>query len=284
MKLVRTVAELCDALAPERASGRTVGFVPTMGALHAGHVSLVRAARAATDVVVVSIFVNPLQFGAGEDYDSYPRDEGGDLERLDSDGVDVVFLPSVDEMYPPGRATTIDVGELGDLLEGASRPGHFSEVATVVTKLFNVVQPHAAFFGRKDAQQLAVIRRVVTDLSIPVDVRACPTVREADGLALSSRNLRLGPEERSRATALFAALRSGARVLAEERSVPAAEKTMTEVMRAAGVEPDYAAVVDPATFRAYSASVPALLLVAARVGAVRLIDNYLVESPTSTEE
>jgi pantoate--beta-alanine ligase len=284
MRVARTIAELRGELAPERVGERTIGFVPTMGALHEGHASLVRAARDSVDVVVVSIFVNPLQFGAGEDYDSYPRDENADLARLRSDGVDVAFLPSVEEMYPPGRATAIEVGELADVLEGASRPGHFSGVATVVTKLFNIVQPHVAFFGRKDAQQLAVIKQVVADLSIPVDARARPTVREDDGLALSSRNVRLGADERTRATGLYAALQSGAGVLVEERSVPAAEKTMTEVMLAAGVEPDYAVVVDPDTFHPWSGSGPALLLVAARVGPVRLIDNYLVESPTSTED
>lgn len=284
MKIVETIEAMRLEVAAERSADRSVGFVPTMGALHDGHLSLVDAANKSTDVVVVSIFVNPLQFGPSEDFATYPRDEGADLDRLARTGVDIVFLPEVEDMYPDGRSTSIDVGELGELMEGAIRPGHFAGVATVVTKLFNIVRPDVAFFGRKDAQQLAVIRRVVTDLSLPVEVRSCPTVRDSDGLALSSRNVRLSPEERSRATALFGALTAGARVLSEERNVAASEKTMREVLGAAGIDPDYAAVVDPETFQPPAGRGPALLAVAARVGTTRLIDNLLLDHDLNAEE
>jgi pantoate--beta-alanine ligase len=278
MKVVRTIAGLRVELAGERTADRSVGFVPTMGALHDGHISLVRAARSAADVVVVSIFVNPLQFGPNEDFMTYPRDQKADLKVLADEEVSIVFLPEVDEMHPPNTATSVEVGEIGEILEGASRPGHFSGVATIVTKLFNVVRPDVAFFGQKDAQQLAVIRRVVDDLSIPVEVRSCPTVRDDDGLALSSRNARLNPQDRAQASALFAALSAGGRVLTDEQSVPAAEKTMAEVLRSRRLEPDYATVVDPGTFRPFAGvGVAALLAVAARVGPVRLIDNLLID-------
>ena len=284
MRVARTIAELRAGLLPARAAGKSIGFVPTMGALHEGHLSLVRAARTATDVVVVSIFVNPLQFGPDEDLAAYPRDEQSDLDLLESEGVDHVFLPTVDEMYPPGRATEVTVPALAGVLEGASRPGHFAGVATVVTKLLNIVQPGAAFFGQKDAQQLAVVRRLVADLSIPVEIAAGPTVREPDGLALSSRNAYLGAGERATATALFEALEAGTRVLREEANVAAAEKTMIETMTAAGAVPDYAAVVEPDTFRAYEGRGQALLVVAARVGATRLIDNFLLDEITTSLE
>lgn len=274
MNATRTIADVRSALAPS--TDRVVGFVPTMGALHEGHLSLVRAARDACDVVVVSIFVNPLQFGPGEDLDTYPRDEAGDLDLLRSEKVDVVFLPSVTEMFPDEQTTTVRPGRIGEILEGAARPGHFEGVATVVTKLFNIVRPHAAWFGQKDAQQLAVIRRVVADLSIAVDIHAAPTVRDPDGVALSSRNAYLDSEGRSRATALYSALRGGARALEMERDVAAAEKTMQDTMTAEGVEVDYAAVVDPDTFQPFAWAGAALLAVAGRVGSTRLIDNVLV--------
>jgi pantoate--beta-alanine ligase len=280
MKIARTIAELHAALHRDAPGARTVGFVPTMGALHDGHLSLVRAARADSTVVVVSIFVNPLQFGPAEDLETYPRDEAGDLELLEAEGVDVVFLPSSAEMYPAGSSTSVTVGELGEVLEGAVRPGHFAGVATIVTKLFNVVRPDIAWFGQKDAQQLAVIRRVVVDLSLPVEVRACPTVREPDGLALSSRNVYLDDAGRQGAAALIAALRLGARVLEAERNPAAAEKTMFEAMTAEGVEVDYAAVVDPDVFTPFDWHGAALLVVAGRVGNTRLIDNLLLLLPS----
>jgi pantoate--beta-alanine ligase len=274
MIVARTVVELRAAMSSHEG---TVGLVPTMGALHEGHLSLIRAARAASDVVVASIFVNPLQFGPSEDFDTYPRDEAGDLGLLESEGVDAVFLPSVAEMYPEGRATTVGVGGIGEILEGAVRPGHFDGVATVVVKLFNIVRPHAAWFGQKDAQQLAVIRRAVADLSMDVEINAGPTVRDADGLAMSSRNVYLSPDERMQATALFAALRAGGHVLETESNVAAAEKTMREILTAEGIDIDYAVVVDPDEFTPFEWEGPAALLaVAGRVGKTRLIDNLLV--------
>ena len=283
MKVARSIAELRAALPPER--GTRVGLVPTMGALHEGHLSLVRAGSAACDVVVTSIFVNPLQFGPSEDFETYPRDEASDLDRLRAEDVDVAFLPSVVEMYPDGRSTTVSAGALGEVLEGAARPGHFDGVATVVTKLLNIVGPDDAWFGQKDAQQLAVIRRVVTDLSIPVEIHAGPTMREADGLAMSSRNVYLSGNERIRAIALYSALRAGARVLETERDVAAAEKSMLETMRAQDVDVDYAAVVDPDELTPFEWRGAALLLVAGRVGTTRLIDNLLVlpKSPPPAE-
>ena len=284
MKVLRAPANLRAEVTARKRAGATVGFAPTMGALHDGHLSLIRAARAATDVVVVSIFVNPLQFGADEDFETYPRDETADLKLLESEGVDLVFLPAVEDMYPSDRSTSIEVGELGSILEGASRPGHFSGVATVVAKLFNIVQPDVAFFGQKDAQQLAVVRRIAADLSFPVEIRSCPTIRESDGLAMSSRNVRLDPAERARATALFAALEAGARVLREEHNAAAAEKTMLETLHAAGIDPDYAVAVDPTTFRPPAEAAPALLAIAARIGGTRLIDNLLVNDSTTSLE
>lgn len=274
MIVARTIPELHAALA---SNGGSVGFVPTMGALHDGHLSLVRAARAESDVVVVSIFVNPLQFGPSEDLDTYPRDEAGDLEMLAAEGVDVGFLPSVAEMYSESRTTTVSPGPIGEILEGAARPGHFDGVATVVTKLFNIVRPEAAWFGQKDAQQLAVVRRVVADLSMKVEVNAGPTVRDPDGLAMSSRNAYLSPDDRIRATALYSALRAGARVLETEREVAATEKTMLETMTAGGVDTDYAVVVDPDDFTPFDwDGDAALLAVAGRIGNTRLIDNLLL--------
>lgn len=284
MKVERTIDSLRGALRDARASGRTIGFVPTMGALHDGHLSLVRAARSTADVVVVSIFVNPLQFGEHEDLAAYPRDEDADVAKLEAAGVDVVFVPSVAEMYPEGRATVVDVPPLAAVLEGASRPGHFAGVATVVTKLLNVVAPDFAFFGQKDAQQLAVVRRLVVDLSLPVEIRACETVREPDGLALSSRNAYLDGDERRRAAGLFEALREGGRVLREEGNVDSVEKTMLEVMRARGIEPDYATVVRPDDFGDFDGHGPALLVAAARVGTTRLIDNLLLEDVSGSLE
>lgn len=275
MIVVRTVAELRSSLDPWRGPGTRVGFVPTMGALHPGHVSLLDAARRDSDVVVLSIFVNPLQFGPTEDLSTYPRDEVGDLSLAEGAGVDIVFLPSVHEMYPPERATSITVGELGTILEGADRPGHFDGVATVVAKLFSMVEPDVSFFGQKDAQQVAVIRQLVRDLSFRTEISVQPTIREADGLAISSRNAYLSSDERERATALYSALQLGARTVAEEE-VDGAEKNMWEALVAAGLEPSYARVVDPNTFGPPADEGDVLLVIAAHLGTTRLIDNMLV--------
>jgi pantoate--beta-alanine ligase len=210
MRTVTTIAELRAHLDGARAEGRGVGFVPTMGFLHAGHASLMAAARQDTDVVVASIFVNPLQFAPGEDLDAYPRDLAGDTAVAEREGVDLLFVPTVAEMYPDGAVlTTVTVAEVSAPLEGRTRPSHFAGVATVVAKLFAIVGPCAAYFGEKDFQQVAVIRQMVRDLSIPVDVVACPTMREADGLAMSSRNAYLTPEERAAAPVVHATLQAG---------------------------------------------------------------------------
>jgi pantoate--beta-alanine ligase len=273
--VARTIAEVRTALVPSRQ--HRIGFVATMGALHEGHRSLVRAATKAADVVVMSIFVNPLQFGPPEDFASYPKDTAADLELAEKDGVAVVFCPSVEEMYPEDSSTTVSVGRLGEILEGRSRPGHFTGVATVVVKLFNIVQPDIGFFGEKDAQQVAVVRRMVTDLSLDVQILTCPTVRTPDGLALSSRNRYLSPDERQRATALYRSLEIGEETLHSTHDAEIAEKQMWSVLTAEeGVVPDYAAAVDPASFGPPRPGASILLAVAARIGTTRLIDNMLV--------
>lgn len=276
MKVVRTIAELRAALEPERRSGSTIGFVPTMGALHEGHLSLLRAARDSCDVVVLSIFVNPLQFTLSEDLDSYPRTEERDLELAEIEKVDVVFVPSVQEMYPPGTTTTVHVEGVTEGFEGAARPGHFDGVATVVAKLFGVVQPMVAFFGQKDAQQLAMVRRLVADLSLPVRIEARPTVREADGLALSSRNSHLSQDERAAAPVLWRALQAGASDLERGGTAETARNTMERIVRDEPLaELDYADVVDPDSFGPPTGD-RRLLVIAARLGRTRLLDNILV--------
>lgn len=276
MRVVHTIAE---ARAVRRALAGTWGFVPTMGYLHEGHLSLVRRARAENDHVAVSIFVNPTQFGPHEDYNRYPRDLERDLRLLEPLGVDLVFAPSVEEMYPPGFQTWVIVEEVSRPLEGASRPGHFRGVATVVTKLFNIIQPDRAYFGQKDAQQTVVIRRMVQDLNIPVEIVVCPTVREPDGLAMSSRNTYLSPEERQAATVLFRALQAAkARYEAGEREAERLREAMREVI---GAEPlarlDYVSVADPETLQELSrVEERALLSLAVYIGQTRLIDNILL--------
>ena len=273
---MRVVTAISETRAALQVAPRPVGFVPTMGALHEGHISLVRAARERCDTVVMSIFVNPLQFGPHEDFDRYPRAEEADLALAEEEKVDIAFMPSVEEMYPSERSTTVTVGELGTRFEGAVRPGHFDGVATVVSKLFGIVQPDVAFFGQKDGQQLAVIKRIVADLSSPVEVVGCPTVREPDGLALSSRNVYLSPDERRRAASLRQALNAGAEVI-HDHGVSQAEARMLEVLVGEVDSVDYAAVVDPDSFDPPQEGGPYLLIVAARLGETRLIDNFLVE-------
>ena len=272
MKVARTRAELREARAA--LNGR-VGFVPTMGALHAGHAKLVETARAANDAVVVSIFVNPTQFGPHEDFNRYPRDEAADLALLEGLAVDVAFLPSVEEMYPAGEVTFVDVGPLGERLEGASRPGHFRGVATVVTLLLNLVQPDRAYFGQKDGQQSVVIRRMVRDLALPVEIVICPTVREPDGLALSSRNRLLSAADRAQAPALYRALEAAARAAADgERSADTLRQLMRDGLAPATLgTPDYVSVVDAETLEELDTlDRPALLSLAVRFPSARLID------------
>lgn len=276
MRVVFTVQEVRTI---RRGTPGTWGFVPTMGYLHEGHLSLIRRARAENDHVAVSIFVNPTQFGPHEDYNRYPRDLERDLRLLEPLQVDLVFVPSVEEMYLPGFQTWVIVEELSRPLEGASRPGHFRGVATVVAKLFNIVQPDRAYFGQKDAQQAVVIRRMVRDLNFPVEIVVCPTVREPDGLALSSRNTYLNPQERQAATVLFRALQAAkARYEAGERDGERLREAMREVLRG---EPlarvDYVSVADPETLEELSrVEGSALLSLAVYIGNTRLIDNLLL--------
>jgi pantoate--beta-alanine ligase len=282
VKLTRAKAELRAALAPARREGCSIGLVPTMGSLHEGHFSLLRAARAECDLVVMSLFVNPAQFGPGEDLDSYPRDEERDLRLAAEAGVDIVYAPPVKEVYPEGFATHVEVGgNLTTVLDGdPSRrgPGHFRGVATVVAKLFNTVQPGVAYFGQKDAQQVAVIRRMASDLDIPVRIEVLPIVREADGLAMSSRNAYLDPRAREQATALSRALRA-AETIAPAGGLDAALRAARAELSAAGAEPEYLEARDAEDLIPVTElkDRPVLIAVAARVGGARLIDNVLIQ-------
>jgi pantoate--beta-alanine ligase len=276
VRTIATIAELRAELDRHRAAGDTVGFVPTMGYLHDGHASLMRAARADTDVVVASIFVNPLQFGEGEDLDAYPRDLARDRELAAAAGVDLLFTPTVDEMYPRPVLTTVSVAEVSQPFEGATRPTHFAGVATVVAKLFAIVGPCRAYFGAKDFQQAAVVRRMALDLSFPVEVVACPTRRERDGLAMSSRNVYLAPGERAAAPVVHKALQAGAAAItAGERDPATVRDLIAQIIEAEPLaELDYAAVVDADSFTVPESLVGNLrLLAAVRFGRARLIDN-----------
>lgn len=279
--LVRAKAGLRDALVPVREAGQTIGLVPTMGYLHEGHLSLLRSAREECDVVVMSLFVNPTQFGPEEDLDRYPRDEARDLRLAAEAGADLVYAPPVEEVYPEGFSTRVEVEGLTEVLCGDPShrgPEHFRGVTTVVAKLFNSVQPDVAYFGQKDAQQVAVIRRMVRDLDFPVRIEALPTVREPDGLAMSSRNAYLEPEDRERAVALSRALR-----LAEEQarsdSLAAGLEAARHELESAGIEPEYLEARDAEELKPVAElnGRPVLVAVAARVGGARLIDNVLIE-------
>jgi pantoate--beta-alanine ligase len=277
--VVTTRAELREARA---ALPDPLGFVPTMGALHEGHASLVRRARADCASVAASIFVNPTQFGANEDLARYPRDEAGDLALLESLGVELAFVPHVDEIYPPGSTMTVDVGTLGEVLEGVARPGHFRGVATVVTILFNLVAPDRAFFGQKDGQQSVVIRRLVRDLGMPVEVVVCPTVRESDGLAMSSRNRYLTDQERAQAPILNRALRAAALALASgDSSAESLRQFMRDELAAATLgNVDYVSVADAETLQELEiVDRPALASLAVRFPSARLIDCQPLEQP-----
>jgi len=279
MIVAATIAEARDAIAKARAEGARVAFVPTMGALHSGHISLVERARTRADFCVMSIFVNPLQFAPTEDLSKYPRPTEQD-ERMSIDaGVDLLFRPDVSEMYPPGRTITVTAGDLGNDWEGKSRPGHFDGVLTVVAKLFNIVQPDITVFGRKDLQQAALVQALIHDLDMPIELVLSPIVREADGLALSSRNRYLSPEDRQRATILSKSLAVAQLAFAAgERSVSALETVANRAFSSErDVRKDYLAVVDPRTFtRPESAEADNAIIVAARVGTTRLIDNMLL--------
>lgn len=278
MKIYDTIDDMRSACGAARRGGKRLGFVPTMGALHEGHLSLVRAARAACDIVAASIFVNPTQFGPNEDLAKYPRSFDRDRELLHKEGVELLFAPSVEEMYPAGAVTWVTVEGLSDKLDGRSRPGHFRGVTTVVAKLLHVVDPNAAFFGQKDAAQVAIVRRMVRDLNFPVEIVACPIVREPDGLAMSSRNAYLDPQHRKQALVLYRSLllveklwdggeRGAARLVAAGRAEVAKEKS---------VRLDYFEIVDPESLDPVEHAADALVAVAAFVGPTRLIDNILL--------
>lgn len=270
----------------QRSAGKRLGLVPTMGALHQGHLSLMRAARAQSDLVAASLFVNPLQFGPGEDLAKYPRDLEGDRSLLEKEGVDFLFAPDVEEMYPPGAVTYVTVEGLSDKLDGQSRPGHFRGVTTVVSKLFHIVEPDVAFFGQKDAAQVAIIQRMVRDLNLPVQIVVCPIVREADGLAMSSRNAYLNPQHRKSAAVLYRSLRrvqeqfdQGERNAA--RLIEAGKHTFA---KEPSVHLDYFEIVDPETLgRVDVVSQRSLVAVAAVVGKTRLIDNIVLDPPRMRE-
>ena len=292
MITARTKTELREALAGPRREGKRIGLVPTMGYFHEGHLSLMRRAREDCDVVVVSLFVNPTQFGPAEDLDSYPRDEDSDTRLASLEGVDVLWMPRAEEMYPDGFATAVEVdAQLTGVLDGAPEqrgPSHFRGVTTVVAKLFNCVQPDVAYFGRKDAQQAVVIERMTRDLDFPVEIEVLPTVREPGGLAMSSRNAYLSEDERDRAIALSRALEAAADAArAGETSADALVATATEVLRNAGIDPEYVEARDATDLSPVARlnGRPVLLAVAAQVGRARLIDNVLIQpdQPTTME-
>lgn len=286
MHVVATVEELRTHIQAARQSGRCIGCVPTMGALHAGHISLVEVAQRETDFVVVTIFVNPTQFGPQEDFTKYPRPLERDLELCRDAGVDLVFHPEVATVYPTGATTAVDVGGVTSVLEGAFRPGHFRGVATIVLKLFNMVQPDVAFFGQKDFQQQLVIKQMVRDLDVPVRVQTCPTKRESDGLAMSSRNVYLSPTERQTALLLSQALQLADSLARDAQSTPSdIEAAMRRLLESdAGVRIDYAVLVDAHTLAPLERlQSPMVALIAARVGTTRLIDNLVISSADSTD-
>ncbi|HPM80911.1 MAG TPA: pantoate--beta-alanine ligase [Candidatus Anammoximicrobium sp.] len=281
-KLVHTAHELRAGVRAARAAGRMIGLVPTMGALHEGHLSLVRASQAEGGFTIVTIFVNPTQFGPHEDFDKYPRTLPADLEALASCRADLVFAPSREAMYPAGCSTFVEPPRVGQRWEDDCRPGHFRGVATVVLKLFHLAQADVAFFGQKDYQQAAVVRRMVQDLNVPIEIRVCPTVREPDGLAMSSRNRYLSADQRQQALAISRSLRLADQLAASgERQAARLVEAMQRVLAEAQIRRiDYVAVVDPETLEPVSELAgPVMALIAAKVGTTRLIDNWRIETP-----
>ncbi|ACM23668.1 Pantothenate synthetase [Thermotoga neapolitana DSM 4359] len=279
MRIIETIEEMKKFSEEMREKKKTIGFVPTMGYLHEGHLSLVRRARAENDVVVVSIFVNPTQFGPNEDYERYPRDFERDRKLLERENVDCVFHPSVEEMYPPDFSTFVEETKLSKPLCGRSRPGHFRGVCTVVTKLFNIVKPHRAYFGQKDAQQFRVLRRMVRDLNMDVEMIECPIVREPDGLAMSSRNVYLTPEERKQALALYQSLKIAENLFlnGERDAVKIKEAMINHLSRFDRVKIDYVEIVDEETLEPVEKiDRKVIVAVAAWVGKARLIDNTIL--------
>ncbi len=278
MQTIRGLEALRETISAWAAAGERVALVPTMGALHAGHVALVEEAKLAADHVVVSIFVNPTQFGPDEDFSQYPRKEQADARLLAGAGVDLLWMPGIEEMYPNGPGIDVRASKIGEMLDGAHRPGHFDGVTTVVARLFDQVKPDVALFGEKDWQQLAVIRRMVADLDLGVEIRGVPTQREDDGLALSSRNVYLVPEDRARAVALPRALGAAERTIATGGDPAAALAQAIDTLSAAGFDVDYVELRDAATLGTPIAGQPMRLLAAARIGGTRLIDNVAVVS------
>ncbi len=279
MKVIEKPEKMQEEMEKLRCQGKSIGFVPTMGYLHEGHLSLIRRCRKENDICVVSIFVNPTQFGPGEDYNRYPRDFGRDSALLEKEGVDYLFYPQVQDMYPEGYRTYVEVEELSSVLCGAYRPGHFRGVCTVVSKLFNIVMPHRAYFGQKDYQQYVIIKRMVRDLNFPIEIVMMPIVREADGLAMSSRNTYLNPEERKQAVALYKGLSAAKEAF--ERGERDAEKLRKiieeEIKKYPLVKVQYIEVVDPETLKPLKKIEDrAVALVAAFVGKARLIDNMIL--------
>ncbi len=285
METVTSVARLRSAVADARRANRTIGFVPTMGALHAGHVSLIGASRRNGDFTIVSIFVNPTQFGPGDDYDRYPRTLDADRAICHGASAQILFVPQHEDVYPKGDQTRVRPGPLADGLCGPFRPGHFEGVCTVVAKLFGLVQPDVAYFGQKDAQQVAIIRRMAEDLRMPVRIEACPIVREPDGLALSSRNAYLEPRQRGRSLCLYQALNTGRDMLRAGASVNDVVAAMRERMeRTSGVSVDYVSVVDPDSLEPVTAAKSRLMVAGAiRIGSCRLIDNVLMDLSVDRE-
>ncbi len=281
--VVETIAAVRQRVADARGAGQSIGLVPTMGALHEGHLSLIRRARERTGCVVVSIFVNPTQFVAGEDLDSYPRTLEADVDACGRIGADLVFAPSVEVMYRPDAVTTVRVSGLTETLCGPHRPGHFEGVTTVVSKLFNIVQPDVAFFGQKDAQQAIVLRKMVEDLDMPIEVEVCPTVREPDGLAMSSRNAYLSAEQRQQAVSLYRALDGARQAIADgQRDATTLIARMRETLQSAGpCRIDYVDIVHPTTLEPVDpVTCPVLIALAVRIGRSRLIDNIVVDPAT----
>ncbi len=284
MAITESVSDLKAHVSVARQGGKTIGFVPTMGALHAGHVSLIERARSECETVVVSIFVNPTQFGPQEDFQRYPRPREVDLKMCLDAGADIVFYPTVEMMYPPGYKTFVEVEGLSRILEGAIRPGHFRGVATIVTKLFLIVGADKAYFGQKDYQQQLLIRVMADELNIPTEVITCPTLRDPDGMAMSSRNAYLSPAERQSGLCLSRALQRVSEMLSMgERNIATLQRTMYDVMqRDPGVIVDYAVIADPDTLAPLTSAAPEMVaLVAARVGTTRLIDNMVLQCGTA---
>ena len=280
MEIARKITDIRRLVVAAKKAGQRVGFVPTLGALHEGHLSLIRRARQESDYLIVSIFLNPTQFDPGEDLDKYPAKEKQDLKLCEKAKVDAVFLPTVEQMYPQGHCTRVTVEGLSEKLCGAHRPNHFAGVCTVVAKLFNIVEPLLAYFGQKDAQQALIIRRMVQDLDLPIEIRICPTVREANGLAVSSRNAYLSKEQRTQAVSLYQGLLKGKQLIeAGQRDVQVLTKAISEIISRAGpCHIDYVAAVDPQTLEPITnQSKTWLLAVAVRIGQARLIDNIVVD-------